>query len=112
MPVRLALLSVPLELTLLKAQAELLWAKPAGADPPQVHGKLTRHGDDGLFARGPGGQSAFGQNSSPFHDRFVIGLEADQPPGQFHQRRSQPRVAVLGHAALEPGVTATVFSGT
>ena len=53
-------LSVPLELIVLNAQAELFWAKLAGADAPQVDSELAGHRHDGFFACRPGGQSAFG----------------------------------------------------
>jgi hypothetical protein len=54
-----------------------------------------------IFACGPGGQSAFSQNASPFHGRFVVGLEADQSQGQFHQGCSEAQVADLGEEDLD-----------
>src|SRR5438309_1813941 len=58
------------------------------------------------------GQCSFAQDLVPFADRFVVGLEADQAPGQFHQSGAQAWVAVLGYATLQARVAATVFSGT
>ena len=78
----------------------------------EINRELAGDGHDGFLARGAGGQGAFGQDLSPFHHRPVVGLEADQPPGQLYQRSSQTRVAVLRHAALEPCLAATVLSGT
>ena len=42
--------------------------------------------------------------------RLVVRLEADQSPGQFHQGSAQTRIAVFGHAALQPRIAATVFA--
>ena len=46
----------------------------------------------------------------PFHDRLVMGLEADQSPSQLHQGSSQARITVFGHAALQPRIAAAVFA--
>jgi len=83
---------------------------PAGAQAPEVDCQLPGHRHDRFLARGPGGERAFGQDSSPFHNRPVLGLEADHPPGQLDQGGPQPRVAVLGHASLEPGLATGVFA--
>ena len=57
------------------------------------------------------GEGTFSEDLSPFHDRFVIGLEPNQTPGQFHQRSAQTRIAVFGHAALQSRIAAGVFAG-
>src|SRR5205823_4090522 len=65
----------------------------------------------GFLARGACGEGSFSEDLSPFYNRFVIGLEADQTPGQFHQRSAQARIAMFGDATLQARVAATVLSG-
>src|SRR5438067_13934260 len=72
---------------------------------------LAGHGHDGFLARRPSGEGTFSKDRSPFYNRFVIGLEADQTPGEFHQRSAQARIAMFGHATLQAAVAATVFAG-
>ena len=102
------LLSVPLEQ--LNDQTDCFGCAAPGADSPQINRQLARHRHDGFFARGSSGQRSFGQDLSPFYDWFVVRLEADQSPGQFHQGSSQARVAMFGHATLQPGVATGVFA--
>lgn len=59
-----------------------------------------------FFARCSRGERSFGQDSPPFENRFVVRLEADQASGQLHQRNTQTRVAMFGHATLQSGVAA------
>ncbi len=47
---------------------------------------------------------------SPFDDRLVVRLEADQSPSQLHQGGAQARIAVFSHAALQPRITTAVFA--
>src|SRR5512133_3510753 len=46
---------------------------------------------------------------SPFFNRSIVWLEANQTPGCFDQGGSESGVAVFGHATLQPGIAATVF---
>ena len=95
---------------LLNILSELLRIEPAGADAPEINGELARDGYDGFLARSAGSQRTFAENASPFHDRFVIGLEANQSPGQLHQGGVQSRIAVPGHTALDACLTPRVFA--
>lgn len=47
--------TVPLELTWLNIQAELLGSAAAGVKPPQVHGQSARYRYDGFLANGAHG---------------------------------------------------------
>ena len=78
-PFKRVLLSVPLEQ--LNDQTESLGFTSPSAYAPQINGQLPRHCYDGFFARGAGSKRTFGQEPLPFEDWFVVGLEADQPPG-------------------------------
>jgi hypothetical protein len=49
---------------------------------------------------------------SPFFNRSIVWLEANQTPGCFDQGGSESGVAMFGHAALHPGIAATVFPRT
>ena len=57
-------------------QAQELGFDPASADAPEVDRQLPGHRHDRSLARGPRGHGAFGQDPSPFHDRFgdLIGV--------------------------------------
>ena len=70
---------------LLKSESESFLVELAGTDPPEVDRELARDGHDGFFARGPCRERPFLKHCSPFHDRFVIGLEAHQAPGELDQ---------------------------
>lgn len=76
-------------------QSETLWADPAGADAPEVDRELARDRHDRFLSGRAGGESAFAQEVAPFHDRAVLGLEADQAPGGLDQGGSEPRVVRL-----------------
>src|SRR5882724_2488078 len=114
-PFKRVLLSVPLEQ--LNDQTESFRFAAPGAHSPQIDGQLASYSHDGFFARRSGGnrtsavRTAFGQDLPPFAYWFVIGLEADQSPSQLHQGSAQARVAMLGHAALQPRITTGVFAG-
>ncbi len=74
----------------------------AGADAPEVDGELAGEGDDGLFARGAGGGSAFGEGVAPFLQRAVVGLEADEAPGGFDQGSADSGVAMSPDGRTRP----------
>ena len=92
-------------------EAEVRGGAASGLPAPEIHGELAGDGDNGFLARGSGGPCAFGQDEEALFDRSVVGLEADQSPGQFDERGAQPRVAVLGHGARHPLAAAGVFAG-
>src|SRR5205085_5248021 len=45
-------------------------------------------------------------------NRSIVWLEANQTPGCFDQGGSKSGITVFGHAALQPGIAATVFPRT
>src|SRR6267143_3622576 len=106
--------SVPLEQLNLKTES-FRFTSP-GAHTPQIDGQLACHSHNSFFAGSSGGnrasavRTAFGQDLPPFDDRLVVGLEADQSPGQLHQGSAQARVTVFGHAALQPGIATRVLA--
>ena len=83
-------------------EAEVGRLELAGAQPPKIDRELAGHGDDGFLSGRTGGKRSFGQDLSPFHDRFVGGLEADQAPGGLDQGGAQPRVAVSARGRTRP----------
>jgi hypothetical protein len=104
------LFSVPLEQLNLKTES-LRFAAP-GAHTPQINGQLACHSHDRFFPCGTCGQCTLGQDLPPFDDWLVVRLEADQSPSQLHQGSAQARVAVFGHAALQPSIATGVFART
>src|SRR5215210_3021260 len=93
-------------------KAELLRRALAGVEPPEIDGQVARDRDYGFLALRAGGAGAFAQECQPLPHRWIGGLEADQSPRQLDERSSQSRVAMLGHAALDPFVAAAVLAGT
>jgi len=81
-------------------------AHSIGTDAPQVHRQLSSDRYDGFLAGSSRGQRFFGQQVSPFFNRSIVWLEADQALGCFDQRRSQARIAMFDHAALYAGIAA------
>ena len=64
-----------------------------------------------FLRRRPGGSGAVGEDAKSLPDRRIAGLEADEPPGQLDQGRSEPGVAVLGHRAGDSFASGAILPG-
>ena len=70
---------------------------------------MPSDGHHGLFA--PAFGAFVGQLLVPFEHRRVMGLKADDPPGQFHQQAADARIAVFGDRTLTAMAAAGVDRG-